>query len=136
MAGYGELVLFYGVQSTVYPDFNGASVLLFLPFSETFLTHMQMGNTYMWHLLLICFIFGLFLRLSENAAAQEGAKNKYQKAKKTAMLFCYFLLSLICGLSGVRYLLALQVPLVLTAAVIAEKYDFQTYEVTNFISVY
>lgn len=164
------------------------SVLLLLPFSETFLTHMQMGNTYMWHLLLICFVFGLFLRLSENAAVQEGAKNKGQKAKNAAMLFFYSLLSLICGLSGVRYLLALQVPMVFTAAVVlikseafsglrrevsadrmkvlfsgirlsylfysllgavwalagyalnvlavAESFDFQTYEVTNFISVY
>lgn len=42
-----------------------SSVILLLPFSETFLTHMQMGNTYMWHVILILLAYGMFLRLSQ-----------------------------------------------------------------------
>ncbi|MFN2817187.1 hypothetical protein ACKUE6_25360, partial [Escherichia coli] len=42
-----------------------SSVILLLPFSETFLTHMQMGNTYMWHVILILLSFGMYLRLCQ-----------------------------------------------------------------------
>lgn len=156
------------------------SVLLLVPFSETFITHVQFGNTYMFHMLLIFFVFGMFLRLSE--------KQFQPGSRRFVLAGCYVLLSIVCGLSGVRYLLALQAPLVLTAAVyvmksretgalrrepsweqagrvfagerlrylgfsllgavsalagyglnvamIARKYDFQTYEATNFIGVY
>lgn len=156
------------------------SVLLLLPFSETFVTHVQFGNTYMFHMLLIFFVFGMYLRLAEK---------RFQPGFRRLLLAgCYVLLSIVCGLSGVRYLLALQAPLVLTAvvyvmksrefaalrretsaeqakrvftgerlrylvfsflgalsavigyglnvAMIARKYDFQTYEATNFIGVY
>lgn len=156
------------------------SVLLLLPFSETFVTHVQFGNTYMFHMLLIFFVFGMFLRLAEK---------QFQPGPRRLLLTgCYVLLSIVCGLSGVRYLLALQAPLVLAAvvyvmksrefaalrreismeqtrrvfagerlrylvfsllgalgavtgyglnvAMIARKYDFQTYEATNFIGVY
>ena len=156
------------------------AALLLLPFSETFVTHVQMGNTYMPHMIILFFGFGMFLRL---------AGQKFEmRLKKMTLAGCYLLLSLVCGLSGVRYMLALQAPLVLTAvvytmksgewslyrremtranrrkllsgerlqylafgilgavgavagyalnvAVVARKYDFQTYEATNFISVY
>ena len=55
-----------------------SSCLLLLPFSETMMTHMQMGNTY-------------------------------------SLWIFYVLLAIVCGMSGVRYLLALQCPLVLTS---------------------
>lgn len=157
-----------------------SAVLLLLPFSETFVTHVQMGNTYMPHMIIICFGFGMFLRLS--------GEGESSRAGRAALLIGYLLLSLVCGLSGVRYLLALQAPLVLSSLVylvksrefadfrrafdpehfkklltgerirylgysvlgaagamagyalnilfIASKFTFQTYEATNFISVY
>ena len=35
-----------------------SSCLLLLPFSETMMTHMQMGNTYMSHVILVLWFFG------------------------------------------------------------------------------
>lgn len=86
-----------------------SSVILLLPFSETFLTHMQMGNTYMWHVILILTAFGMFLRLSQ---PREG-----RGVGKAVTAAAYMALSLVCGLSGVRYMLALQVPLCITAGI-------------------
>lgn len=83
------------------------SVILLLPFSETFVTHMQFGNTYMFHVIILLLTFGLFLRL-----AQAG---KGWNAAKVVNLVCFVLLSVVCGLSGVRYLLALQAPMGLAA---------------------
>ena len=157
-----------------------SSIILLLPFSETFVTHMQMGNTYMPHVIIIFFGFGMFLRLTQ--------QEKLLCFKNIFLLGCYILLSVVCGMSGVRYMLALQAPLVLTAvyylfrsesfaklraeismanvkktfgeerlsylvysmvgafsalagyvinvAVIAKKYPFQTYDVTNFIKIF
>lgn len=83
------------------------AVILLLPFSETMMLHMEMGNTYPWHVIL-CFLFlGMFLRLVQ--------KGEYKKGRRWEITFLYVLLAIICGVSGVRYLLALQVPLVLTA---------------------
>jgi len=82
---------------------TGSSVLLLLPFSETMMTHMQMGNTYMFHVIIAFLFMGLFFRLSDPD----------QKTKRPWVLVLYVLISLICGVSGVRYLLALQCPLVL-----------------------
>ncbi len=86
-----------------------SSVILLLPFSETFLTHMQLGNTYMWHVILILLAFGMFLRLSLPGEMRRGA------VLVTGIL--YVALSVVCGLSGVRYMLALQVPLCITAGI-------------------
>ncbi len=157
-----------------------SSVILLLPFSETFVTHMQMGNTYMPHVIIVFFCFGMFLRLSGQAQLLEK--------KNCFLLGLYLLLSLVCGMSGVRYMLALQAPLGITSVyylmrskayeelrkevtlkrikevlagqrlrylvysilgalgalvgyainvmVIAKKFSFQTYEVTNFIKVF
>ena len=83
----------------------GGAVLL-LPFSETMMLHMHMGNTYMSHVIILFFHLGLFLRLA-------GA---HKKRKKTRMLLTvYIVLSIICGVSGVRYMLALQCPLVIAS---------------------
>lgn len=86
-----------------------SSVILLLPFSETFLTHMQMGNTYMWHVILILLAFGMFLRLSQ---PWEG-----KRAGRILTGILYVALSVVCGLSGVRYMLALQVPLCIAAGI-------------------
>lgn len=83
--------------------------LLLLPFSETMMTHMQMGNTYMSHVCIIFCFFGMFLRLVQLP--------KVSKISHFLLLTCYLGLGVICGVSGVRYLLALQCPLVLTALV-------------------
>ena len=84
-----------------------SAAVLLLPFSETLMTHMQMGNTYMSHVIIIFFLAGMFLRL----AFYEQLK----KSRKIELLCIYIALSIICGMSGVRYMLALQCPLVLTA---------------------
>ncbi len=81
--------------------------VLLLPFSETMMTHMQMGNTYMSHVIIIYFFFGMFLRLS--------GKTEYKKWQKALLMAGYVILALICGVSGIRYLLALQCPLVIAA---------------------
>ncbi|MCM1187463.1 MAG: hypothetical protein NC251_13400 [Lachnoclostridium sp.] len=96
------------------------AILLLLPFSETMMTHMQMGNTYMPHVIICFFFLGMYLRLVR--------KEVYTKAGRWT-LFCFFvILSLICGVSGVRYLLALQCPLVITAFVyVLDSTDFQLF---------
>lgn len=86
-----------------------SAVILLLPFSETFVTHMQMGNTYMWHVILILLAFGMFLRL----AGRDGIG----KLSRILTGILYVGLSMVCGLSGVRYMLALQVPMCLTAGI-------------------
>lgn len=86
-----------------------SSVILLLPFSETFLTHMQMGNTYMWHVILILLSFGMYLRLCQ---PREG-----KRSVRVLTGVLYVALSVVCGLSGVRYMLALQVPLLAAAGI-------------------
>ena len=178
----------------------GSSVLLLLPFSETMMLHMQMGNTYMFHVIISFLFMGCFVRITNREAGQkqalEGKKQAsvktQQSSRKACWLVAYVILGVICGVSGVRYLLALQCPLVIAmfvfslksaefktfrqelakenwkgkckeflrgsqltylwyailgafAAVmgyginvfyVCSKYVFQTYEVTNFVSVY
>lgn len=83
------------------------SAILLLPFSETMMTHMVMGNTYMFHVIIVFLFFGLYLRLVQ------GNRGKLFFAE----LAFFLLLATVCGVSGVRYLLALQCPLLLTALV-------------------
>ena len=83
-----------------------SSCLLLLPFSETMMTHMQMGNTYMSHVILVLWFFGMYLRL---------CSGEYSTKRKISLWIFYVLLAIVCGMSGVRYLLALQCPLVLTS---------------------
>ncbi|MBE5883036.1 MAG: hypothetical protein E7291_01220 [Lachnospiraceae bacterium] len=111
-------IVFYGLMLASYFYFmkpfkvSGSltaltACILLLPFSETMMTHMQMGNTYMSHVIIVFLFFGMFLRLS--------GKAEYKIWQKGLLLACYIVLAVICGVSGVRYLLALQCPLVLTA---------------------
>lgn len=83
------------------------SVILLLPFSETVITHVQIGNTYISHIILIFFFLGLFLRL-----VKEEEPNQ-KKGRRILLLGAYLLLAVICGMSGVRYLMVLQCPLFL-----------------------
>ena len=85
------------------------SVILLLPFSETMMMHMQIGNTYMSHVIILFFFFGMFLRLTDWEEEQNAASRKW------LILPFYLFLALVCGISGIRYLLALQCPLMLTA---------------------
>ena len=78
-----------------------SSCLLLLPFSETMMTHMQMGNTYMSHVILVLWFFGMYLRL---------CSGEYHAKRKVSLWIFYVLLAIVCGMSGVRYLLALQCP--------------------------
>lgn len=59
------------------------------------------------HVIIVFFCFGMFLRLAD--------QKKIFEKKHWCLAVCYVLLNGICGMSGVRYMLALQVPLVLTA---------------------
>lgn len=94
------------------------SAILLLPFSETMMTHMVMGNTYMFHVIIVFLFFGLYLRLAQ------GNRGKLFLAE----LVLFVVLALICGVSGVRYLLALQCPLVLAAFVYLLKSEsFKTF---------
>ena len=64
-----------------------SSVILLLPFSETVLTHVQMGNTYMPHLIIIFFCFGMFLQLAgagDKAAADTGRTAVADMSRKAA----------------------------------------------------
>ncbi len=86
------------------------SAILLLPFSETMMTHMVMGNTYMFHVVIVFLFFGLYLRLAERDV-------KAGKLRLWLELLAFIALGVICGVSGVRYLLALQCPLALTALI-------------------
>lgn len=100
-----------------------SAAILLLPFSETMMTHMQMGNTYMSHVIILFFFFGMFLRLAE--------RTEYKKVRKWEIHLCYVVLAVICGVSGVRYLLALQCPLVLAALVyLLKSEEFQAFRKT------
>lgn len=111
IAFYMLLLASYFYMMAVLPaDKNkkilGSAVLL-LPFSETMMLHMHMGNTYMSHVIILFFYLGLFLRLVKD------------REKRSAICIfqwaAYIVLSVICGVSGVRYMLALQCPLFLAA---------------------
>lgn len=91
-----------------------SSVILLLPFSETMMTHMVMGNTYMFHVAIVFFFFGLYLRLAGTAGGWRG-KTEGVSVRRLVWLLGYLALAVVCGVSGVRYLLALQCPLVITA---------------------
>lgn len=97
-----------------------AAVILLLPFSETMMTHVQMGNTYMPHMIISFLFFGMFLRL----AAEKGLK----KARRAELIVLYSVLAAICGISGVRYLFVLQCPLALAAFLFVLRSErFQTF---------
>lgn len=85
----------------------GTSAILLLPFSETMMTHMIMGNTYMFHVMIVFAFFGLYLRLVQGNLGKWFVPD----------IILFIGLAFICGVSGVRYLLALQCPLVLAAFV-------------------
>lgn len=123
-------VVFYGLVLASYYYFMKplkvskeltvlSSCLLLLPFSETMMTHMQMGNTYMSHVILVFWFFGMYLRL---------CSDDYGKKRKVSLWIFYVLLAVVCGMSGVRYLLVLQCPLVLTSFF----YVFGAEEFQNF----
>lgn len=82
------------------------ALALFVPVSEVVMTHLQMGNTYMSHVILCFFTFGLFLRLSDS---------KCTRRCWIGYAVCYGALCVILGISGVRYMLDLLVPCALTA---------------------
>ena len=84
------------------------ALALFVPVSEAVMTHLQMGNTYMSHVILSFVILGLFLRLSN--------PGKLRKVSGIVYSLLFALLCMILGISGVRYLLDLLVPMMLTAA--------------------
>ena len=86
------------------------ALALFVPVSEAVMTHLQMGNTYMSHVILCFVTFGLFLRLADR-------KSKAGRKGFVIYSVLFAVLCVILGVSGVRYLLDLLVPMVLTAVV-------------------
>ena len=113
------------------------SLALLVPVSEAVMTHLQMGNTYMSHVILCFLTFGLYLRLCDREAfmpCQEvgilceteketepsaNALSTKSRIKFYAIIYTilYAVLCVILGVSGVRYLLDLLVPMLLTAVV-------------------
>ncbi len=81
------------------------SSVLLLPISEAIAQHVQLGNTYMPHLILMFFSVGLVRRL-------EMEEKGNLKALWWILLI---ILSVICGASGVRYFLIIYAPLLITA---------------------
>lgn len=81
-----------------------ASVLL-LPVSEAIAQHVQLGNTYMPHMILMFLAVGLVRRLD----AEEVGN------LKPLWWILLIVLSIICGASGVRYFLIIYAPLLVTA---------------------
>lgn len=81
------------------------SSVLLLPISEAIAQHVQLGNTYMPHLILMFLSVGLVRRL-------DTEENKTLKAVWWILLI---VLSFICGASGVRYFLIIYAPLLITA---------------------
>ena len=86
------------------------ALALFIPVSEAVMTHLQMGNTYMSHVILSFLTFGLFLRLADRECKVFG---------KSFIIWSvlFAVLCSILGISGVRYLLDLLVPMFLTAMI-------------------
>ena len=81
------------------------SSVLLLPISEAIAQHVQMGNTYMPHLILMFLSVGLVRKLDK-----EESKNL-----KVLWWILLIVLSIICGASGVRYFLIIYAPLLITA---------------------
>ncbi len=97
------------------------ALALFVPVSEAVMTHLQMGNTYMSHVILSFLTFGLYLRLCDRSV--------HLHRKRLAVYAILFgVLCMILGVSGVRYLLDLIVPMAVTSFVFWIKSDgFQSF---------
>ncbi len=93
------------------------ALALLVPVSEAVMTHLQMGNTYMSHVILSFVTFGLLLRLVDMRWLKlEKAHFKISLAEALQAL-AFAVLCVILGISGVRYLLDLLVPMILTALI-------------------
>lgn len=114
---YGLLLLSYFYMMAPLSVDNGKKVVggavLLLPFSETMMLHMHMGNTYMAHTVIAFFYLGLFLRLAKDGGKRSDGKKSL--VSRISLWGVYIALSIVCGVSGVRYMLALQCPLFLAA---------------------
>ncbi|MCM1468095.1 MAG: hypothetical protein NC086_08100 [Alistipes sp.] len=81
--------------------------LLLIPFSTDFISIMQVGNSYMPHV-IFCFLgMGLALRLFDEI--------------KIKNICFYMLVMVICGVSGIRYALVLTLPLLAAALLVCEE---------------
>ena len=80
-----------------------SSSVLLLPISETIAQHMQLGNTYMSHMILMFLCVGLVRRIDVG---------EYSRNIKVIWCVLLGMLSLVCGASGVRYFLMIYAPLV------------------------
>lgn len=78
-----------------------SAVFLFIPYSYTYIDIVHMGQSYQPHMILLFFIIGMYLRLL----------NKNSKSNAIGVIVVSFL----CGLSGIRYLQILSLPMVLAA---------------------
>ncbi len=107
MITYVILVLSYFFMMKGYEKryiYLTSSVLL-LPISEAIAQHVQMGNTYMPHMILMFLSIGLVRR-----ALAEEARNR-----KILWYLLLIALSIVCGASGVRYFLIIYAPLLIAA---------------------
>lgn len=86
------------------------ALALFVPVSEAVMTHLQMGNTYMSHVILCFVTFGLFLRLCDR-------EQRCHRGRYIVYVVLFAAICVVLGISGVRYMLDILVPLVITAGV-------------------
>lgn len=86
------------------------ALALFVPVSEAVMTHLQMGNTYMSHVILCFVTFGLFLRLCDR-------EQRCHRGRYIVYAVLFAAICVVLGISGVRYMLDILVPLVMTAGV-------------------
>ena len=86
------------------------ALALFVPVSEAVMTHLQMGNTYMSHVILCFVTFGLFLRLCDR-------EQRCHRGRYIVYAVLFAAICVVLGISGVRYMLDILVPLVITAGV-------------------
>lgn len=84
------------------------SSFLLLPISETIAQHIQLGNTYMPHLILMFLSIGLVRRIDDRKINFTG---------KLLLWMPLAFLSFVCGASGVRYFLIIYAPLLIAGLV-------------------
>ena len=87
------------------------AAMLLCPFSRIWLDIMYEGAYYIPHVTITFFYLTLFLMV-------EKAGHEANRIKKGGILAGYLLLSVILGMSGIRYMLNIQLPILMTSALL------------------
>lgn len=87
------------------------AAMLLCPFSRIWLNIMYEGAYYIPHVTITFFYLTLFLMV-------EKTGHEANRIKKRGILAGYLLLSVILGMSGIRYMLNIQLPILMTSALL------------------